>query len=158
MTYKIPLNTLDDTQNIAVALALCLPVIGVVTFSGNMGAGKTTFIARLIESLYNNYHLNTPIITSPTFSLVHEYDLPNRRIAHFDLFRLKTPNEVLNLGFDDYLYTALCLIEWAENATEYLDNVILNCTLTVENDRRILTLCPVGGYSLNNKKFDMYKI
>jgi tRNA threonylcarbamoyl adenosine modification protein YjeE len=158
MTYKIPLYTLQDTQNIAVTLASCLPAIGVVTFFGDMGAGKTTFIARLIESLYKNASLNPPIITSPTFSLVHEYCILDKKIAHFDLFRLKNPDEVLNLGFDDYLDTALCLIEWAENAQEYLGNVILNCTLTVENDRRILTLCPVGGYSLDNKKFDMYKI
>ena len=51
MTYTIPLNTLDDTQKIAEALALCLPKVGVVTFAGQMGAGKTTFIAYLIESV-----------------------------------------------------------------------------------------------------------
>ncbi len=156
MTYKIPLNSLDDTKMIADALALCLPKSGVVTFSGKMGAGKTTFIAKVIEALYRNQNLTAPIVTSPTFSLIHEYDIHETKIAHFDLFRLENPHDVLNIGFDAYLDTALCLIEWAENAGDYLDNVILKCEFTLDNQRRILTLSPYGGYNLDNKKFNDY--
>lgn len=154
MTYKILIDTLEDTEKTAYALATCLPNMGVIAFSGKMGAGKTTLIAKTIEALYLIDNLPPPIITSPTFSLVHEYDVKNRKIAHFDLFRLNNPNDVLNLGFDDYLDTALCFIEWSQNAAHYLDNVILKCNLNIENDRRILTIDTFKGYSLDIQKFN----
>ena len=156
--YTITLNNLNDTHIIADLLASCLPKKGVITFFGKMGAGKTTFIARLIETLYRNYNLTAPIVTSPTFSLIHEYDINDYKIAHFDLYRLKNPDDILNLGFHDYTDTALCFIEWAENAIDYIDNLILKCEFIVDNNRRILTLSPYGCYSLDNKKFNHYII
>lgn len=158
MTYTIPLNTLDDTQKIAEALALCLPKVGVVTFAGQMGAGKTTFIAYLIESVYRNHGLTAPHITSPTFSLIHEYDISDYKIVHSDLFRLENPDDILNIGLLDYMDTSLCLIEWAENAGDYIDAPILKCHFMHDNDRRILTLSPCGRYSLNNETFNHYMI
>lgn len=156
MTYTIPLNTLDDTKRIAEALAVCLPKVGVVTFSGRMGAGKTTFIAYLIESLYRNHGLVSPHITSPTFSLIHEYDIADYKIVHSDVFRLDNPRDVFNIGLLDYMDTALCLIEWADNIADYVDNVILKCHFICDNDRRILTMSPCGRYSLNNDIFNTY--
>lgn len=158
MKYQITLSTLEQTQAIAAMVASCLPDVGVVTFSGNMGAGKTTFISKLIEALYINNNLPPPIITSPTFSLVHEYNINTKKIAHFDLFRIQNPDDVLNLGFDDYIDNALCFIEWAQNAEKYLENVILKCHLTVQNDERILTIDTFNGYSLNIEKFNIYEI
>jgi tRNA threonylcarbamoyl adenosine modification protein YjeE len=158
MIYKIPLDTILDTKKIAKILSELLPQKGVITFSGKMGSGKTTFISNIIEEIFCQYHLDVPIITSPTFSIVNEYDLKLFQIAHFDLFRLQNPDELINLGFDDYQNNALCFIEWAENAFQYLDKPLLKCHLEVSNDKRLLTLNPCTDYSLDNKIINQYKL
>ncbi|MFT6071481.1 MAG: tRNA threonylcarbamoyladenosine biosynthesis protein TsaE [Alphaproteobacteria bacterium] len=156
MIYKIPLYTLDDTQGVAMALIDDFPQLGIATFSGKMGAGKTTFISYFIQALYKKYGQIPPIVTSPTFAIIHEYDVADFKIAHFDLFRLENPHDLINIGFDDYQENALCLIEWAENAEQYLDKPFLECHFEVKNDIRYLTLTPYQDYSLDNQKFDQF--
>ncbi len=84
----------------------------VILFNGNMGVGKTT----LIKSLAKNLGV-IDATSSPTFSLVNEYQLPyNQYIYHFDVYRLKNETEALDMGIDEYLYSGnWCFIEWAEN-------------------------------------------
>lgn len=84
----------------------------VFAFYGQMGAGKTTFIKAVCEALGV-----TDVINSPTFAIVNEYRRPEGQpIFHFDFYRIKRLEEVLDMGFDDYVYTpgALCFIEWPE--------------------------------------------
>ena len=86
---------------------------------GNMGSGKTTFIQNLCKNLgvLDN-------VLSPTFSLVNEYILKdNLLIYHFDLFRVKSVEELIEIGFDEYVYSKnICLIEWPEIAKEIIPN------------------------------------
>jgi tRNA threonylcarbamoyladenosine biosynthesis protein TsaE len=83
----------------------------VILFNGDMGVGKTTLIKSLAKKLGVN-----DATSSPTFSLVNEYQLPNSQyIYHFDVYRLKNETEALDMGIDDYLYSGnWCFIEWAE--------------------------------------------
>jgi tRNA threonylcarbamoyladenosine biosynthesis protein TsaE len=83
----------------------------VILFNGDMGVGKTTLIKSLAKKLGVN-----DATSSPTFSLVNEYQLPNNQyIYHFDVYRLKNETEALDMGIDDYLYSGnWCFIEWAE--------------------------------------------
>lgn len=83
----------------------------VILFYGEMGAGKTTFIKQLCKTIGI-----TEATSSPTFSLVNEYQTTNNEIVyHFDFYRLKTETEALDMGVDDYLYSGnWCFIEWAE--------------------------------------------
>ena len=83
-----------------------------------MGAGKTTFISRIAKLLGEE---NT---SSPTFSLVNEYQLRNNeRMYHFDLYRVKSKAELQEFGFEDYLFSArYVFIEWPEVAFDYIDN------------------------------------
>ena len=83
----------------------------VILFYGEMGAGKTTFIKQLCKTIGV-----TEATSSPTFSLVNEYQTTNNEIVyHFDFYRLKTETEALDMGVDDYLYSGnWCFIEWAE--------------------------------------------
>lgn len=79
-------------------------------FEGEMGAGKTTFIKSICAELGVK-----AAVSSPTFSLVNEYEYPAGLIYHFDCYRLKTPTEALDMGIEEYLYSgAYCFIEWPE--------------------------------------------
>ncbi|WP_333695527.1 tRNA (adenosine(37)-N6)-threonylcarbamoyltransferase complex ATPase subunit type 1 TsaE [Flavobacterium sp.] len=83
----------------------------VILFHGQMGAGKTTFIKALAKKL----GVINPT-SSPTFSLVNEYETPNGLVYHFDMYRLKNESEAFDFGIEDYFYSGhWCFVEWAEN-------------------------------------------
>lgn len=85
-------------------------------FNGQMGAGKTT----LIKSICTELGVRNPT-SSPTFSLVNEYEIPAGKIFHFDMYRLKSEEEALDFGLEDYLFSGhLCMIEWAEKIPNLL--------------------------------------
>ncbi len=82
----------------------------ILLLKGNLGAGKTTFTQFLIRKLGS-----TDEATSPTYTIVNQYNSPAGDIFHFDLYRLKNTGEVLDIGIDEYLdRAALCIIEWPE--------------------------------------------
>jgi tRNA threonylcarbamoyladenosine biosynthesis protein TsaE len=87
-------------------------------FEAQMGNGKTTFIKELCKQLGA-----TNSLSSPTYSIVNEYQSPNGKIFHFDLYRLKNANELLDIGFEDYLDgKSYCFIEWPQIAMAFLKN------------------------------------
>jgi len=91
----------------------------VILFNGEMGVGKTT----LIKILAKNIGV-TDTTSSPTFSLVNEYQIPNNQyVYHFDVYRLKDETEALDFGIDEYLYSGnWCFIEWAEKIPNLIPN------------------------------------
>ena len=93
-------------------------------FKGEMGSGKTTFIKAICSELGVNQE-----VTSPTFAIVNEYETTNgQQIYHFDLYRIDKIDELLDIGFEEYLNSdALIFIEWPELA----ENIIHEPTLTV---------------------------
>jgi tRNA threonylcarbamoyladenosine biosynthesis protein TsaE len=86
-------------------------------FRGEMGAGKTTLIKSICELLQVKDE-----ISSPTFSLVNEYHTTNgKKVFHFDFYRIKSIEEVYDMGYEDYFYSnQICLIEWPEKIEEIL--------------------------------------
>jgi len=87
-----------------------------VTLAGELGAGKTT----LAKAICRGYGVRDEI-TSPTFSLVHEFEAPRSRVYHLDLYRLAMPEELTNLGWDEIIAgEALVLVEWPERAGKLL--------------------------------------
>ncbi|MBP7172923.1 MAG: tRNA (adenosine(37)-N6)-threonylcarbamoyltransferase complex ATPase subunit type 1 TsaE [Cloacibacterium sp.] len=82
----------------------------ILLLKGNLGAGKTTFTQYLLKNLGSSNEVN-----SPTYSIVNEYDCPKGKIYHFDLYRLKSIEEVWDIGIDEYLDNGfLSIIEWPE--------------------------------------------
>ncbi|MDR2205892.1 MAG: tRNA (adenosine(37)-N6)-threonylcarbamoyltransferase complex ATPase subunit type 1 TsaE [Flavobacteriaceae bacterium] len=82
----------------------------ILLLKGNLGAGKTTFTKFLIKNLGS-----ADEVSSPTYTLVNEYDSPKGKIFHFDFYRLKNAEEVLDIGIEEYLnHSFLCIIEWPE--------------------------------------------
>ncbi len=85
-------------------------------FEGEMAAGKTTFIKTFCELLGIN-----DVVSSPTFSIVNEYESPNGVVYHFDFYRLKNIQEAFDIGYEDYFYSRnYCLIEWPQKVEELL--------------------------------------
>ncbi|HEV3413134.1 MAG TPA: tRNA (adenosine(37)-N6)-threonylcarbamoyltransferase complex ATPase subunit type 1 TsaE [Puia sp.] len=88
------------------------PAGKVFAFHGDMGAGKTTFIHALC-----NLKGVKDTVGSPTFSIINEYQYPDGKIYHIDLYRLKDEEEALRTGVEDVLYSGeLCLVEWPDRA------------------------------------------
>jgi len=106
-------------------------------FKGNLGAGKTTFISAICKILGSKN-----IISSPTFSIVNEYNSENGIIYHFDLYRLKNLEEAMDIGFEEYIYSkSYCFIEWPEKVLDILPNeFVVTCDLSYLSlkERRIL--------------------
>jgi tRNA threonylcarbamoyladenosine biosynthesis protein TsaE len=110
----------------------------VILFNGQMGVGKTTLIKALAKKLGVN-----GATSSPTFSLVNEYENhQNKLIYHFDVYRLKSEREALDMGIDEYLYSGnWCFIEWAEKIPNLIpiEHSIIDIE-TLEDGNRILSL------------------
>ena len=106
----------------------------VILFNGEMGVGKTTFIKELAKVLGV-----TEPTSSPTFSLVNEYQTTNNQLVyHFDVYRLKQESEALDMGIDEYLYSGhWCFIEWAEKIPNLIPNnhSVIDIILLSNNER-----------------------
>jgi len=109
----------------------------VIAFLGEMGAGKTTFIKAICTELGV---IDT--VNSPTFAIVNDYETEDgSNIYHFDLYRMEKAEEVLDIGFEDYLYSGKwCFIEWPEIAEKYLpENVIKVKIEEIEKGERLVS-------------------
>ena len=107
-----------------------------VAFFGEMGAGKTTLIREIC------LHLGSKdVVTSPTFSLINEYHIPEGFVYHFDFYRIEKESEILNIGAEEYFYSDnLCLVEWPEKAVHLFPDKFLNVYIRItENNTRILS-------------------
>ncbi len=92
----------------------------IVLFYGGMGSGKTTFIKTLCKALGCNDEIN-----SPTYAIVNEYQTAENKIFHFDLYRLNDLEELLDIGFEEYLeQEAICFIEWPQIALPLIDDFL----------------------------------
>ena len=108
----------------------------VIAFSGAMGAGKTTFIQAICRCLGVEAEVN-----SPTFSLVNEYfTSEGDSIFHFDLYRIESPEELFDMGYEEYFYSgSLCLIEWPEKAVSLIPEDALWVQIEIgENEARLI--------------------
>ncbi|MBQ9693953.1 MAG: tRNA (adenosine(37)-N6)-threonylcarbamoyltransferase complex ATPase subunit type 1 TsaE [Kiritimatiellae bacterium] len=112
------LNTLADTARLAETLCTRLGPGSVLLLSGDLGAGKTTFV----QALARAFGISRTV-TSPTFTLAIEYPLPDGgKLVHYDLYRLASPYGLYDLGFEDALESgARLVIEWPEKAAAVLD-------------------------------------
>ncbi|WP_316750284.1 tRNA (adenosine(37)-N6)-threonylcarbamoyltransferase complex ATPase subunit type 1 TsaE [Pedobacter gandavensis] len=106
-------------------------------FEGEMGAGKTTFIKALAKALGV-----TDVVSSPTFSIVNEYDANGRTIYHFDFYRIKNIQEAFDIGYEEYFYSEhICLIEWPEKVEELLPEHYIKIEITAPTEtERLLSI------------------
>jgi tRNA threonylcarbamoyladenosine biosynthesis protein TsaE len=133
---SITITSLQGLDDAARSFLKAAEGFTVIAFSGEMGAGKTTFIQALCRNLGVTVDVN-----SPTFSLVNEYFTPQgNSIYHFDLYRIETPEELFDMGYEEYFYSgSLCLIEWPEKASSLIPHDALRVSIvTGENETRLI--------------------
>jgi tRNA threonylcarbamoyl adenosine modification protein YjeE len=106
----------------------------VITLTGDLGAGKTTLAKGFIAARTG---LAPTEITSPTFQYVHFYQ-PN--IVHFDLWRLKGPEEFLNLGLEEHLLNGIVLIEWPDRIHSLIPQDALHIEIAIQEGGRLVTV------------------
>ena len=108
-----------------------------LTFNGTLGAGKTTFIRAMVQSL-----AGVENVPSPTFTLVQIYDSPIGSLWHFDLYRLKQPEDIYELGIEEALADGVLFIEWPQRAKELLptNQLQLHLDHMPDTDGRTITI------------------
>lgn len=122
MKKEFIVSKIEDLDTIAQEIIRYFGEFEVYALEGEMGSGKTTFMRALGKLLNVNEE-----VTSPTYSLVNEYTIDNSvmRIFHFDLFRIKDIQELVDIGFEEYLHApdVYVFVEWWEIASEFIKQV-----------------------------------
>ena len=111
-------NSAEETEALGAELAVRLRPGDVVAYTGDLGAGKPAFTRGIARGL------GIPEgVTSPTFTIVNEYEGGRLPLFHFDLYRLGDPEELFDIGWEDYLARGgVCAVEWSENVADALED------------------------------------
>ena len=131
MNVDISINSLEEIGKAAQEFVAAMGDRKVFAFYGKMGAGKTTFIKAVCEELGVE-----DVINSPTFAIVNEYvDGEGEPIYHFDFYRIKNVQEVMDIGYEDYVYSGnVCFMEWPELIENLLPDDAVKVTIEEEMD------------------------
>ena len=143
-SFTVALADEEATRALMVDIAAALEPGDLITLSGDLGAGKTTFARALIRHLAGDETVEVP---SPTFTLMQAYELPRFPLVHADLYRLSGPAELAELGFEDIAPGAVTLLEWPDRAAGFLPADRLDIALT---------LSPQQGPSFRNARVTGY--
>lgn len=128
---KLIIPSLNDIEQVARQFLSEIGNTSLIALHGEMGAGKTTFVAAVCSVLGVQDTVN-----SPTFAIVNEYCRPDgSNIFHFDFYRIRHFSEAIDLGFEDYFYgKSLCFIEWPEKIQEILPPHVLHLSIREQAD------------------------
>lgn len=121
----------QETAEIAAHFAKQLQVGDVVALYGTLGAGKTAFCRGFIQSLIPGAE-----VPSPTFTLLQTYDTPLFPVYHFDMYRLKTPDEAYEIGIEDAFADGVSLIEWPEKIGGLLPKKHIRVQIRIQDNNR----------------------
>ena len=136
MTKEFRASSISDLKPVCEFLKTLATHEKIVLFFGEMGAGKTTLIKEFCADLGI-----TDEVSSPTFSLVNEYESSIGPVYHFDLYRLRSEEELYDIGYEDYFFSGyLCLVEWPEMASGIIPTEHVMVNIRVENDQRLITV------------------
>ncbi|MBR3888856.1 MAG: tRNA (adenosine(37)-N6)-threonylcarbamoyltransferase complex ATPase subunit type 1 TsaE [Clostridia bacterium] len=136
--YDVISNSAEETLALGRKIAPLLKKGDVLVMTGDLGAGKTLFTTGILE-----FYEKKDEVSSPTFTIVNEYDLKeDLKLFHFDVYRLESPEEFLAIGGDEFFEKGICLIEWGEKIEEYLPKDVLRINIkkdTEEEGKRIFS-------------------
>lgn len=137
--------SIDDTTKLGIELGKLLNTGDLICLTGDLGTGKTHITKGIAQGLGI-----TDNITSPTFTIVNEYESGRLKLNHFDVYRVSDPDEIYAIGFDDYIFSdAVSIIEWANYIEEILPDDLLHISIKKDLDKgddyRKITLTPYGG-------------
>ena len=133
---KLISHSPEETRAAGARLAETLRGGEVVAFTGDLGAGKTAFVSGMAEALGVEDR-----VTSPTFTIVNEYEGGRLPLFHFDMYRLGSADELFHIGWEDYLArNGVCAVEWSENVAGAIEGDAIRVSITRgegDNDRII---------------------
>ena len=135
---KVVTHSPEETRALGRTLAQALQGGAVVAFTGDLGAGKTAFVSGMAEGLGIEER-----VTSPTFTIVNEYEGGRLPLFHFDMYRLGSADELFHIGWEDYLArNGVCAVEWSENVDEALDGDTIRVDISrgEDDNTRIITI------------------
>ena len=142
MAEQFVSNSEEETEALGRRLGEILDQSTVVAFTGDLGAGKTAFARGLAKGL------DIPDrVTSPTFTIVNEYEGGRLPLFHFDMYRLSSADELFDIGWEDYLARGgVCAVEWSENVAEALegDCVRVDIRRGANDGQRFITMTEGG--------------
>lgn len=132
-----------ETEAVGEALAKALRPGTVLAFRGDLGAGKTAFTRGLGRGLGC-----TERVTSPTYTIVNEYTSGRLPLFHFDMYRLRSSEDLFDIGWEDYLERGgVCAVEWSENVADALDGAIWITIEKTGDDSRKITIEGGDGHA-----------
>ena len=118
-------NSPAETEAVGAVLGKILPAGTVIAYRGDLGAGKTAFTRGLARGLGC-----TDLVTSPTYTIVNEYLGGRIPLFHFDMYRLRSSDDLWDIGWEDYLdRSGICAVEWSENVADALEDPL---SITIE--------------------------
>ena len=125
-----------ETEAIGAALGKILPAGPVIAYRGDLGAGKTAFTRGLARGL--GYKES---VTSPTYTIVNEYLGGRLPLFHFDMYRLRSADDLWDIGWDDYLdRNGVCAVEWSENVDDAMENAVYITIEKLGEETRRITI------------------
>ena len=142
VTTTYTARSVEETWQVAGEVARLLKPGTVIALHGDLGSGKTTFVQGLGFAL----GLRRPV-TSPTFTLSTEYQTPAFKLVHMDLYRLSGPDDLLTIGYPEYLETgAVVAVEWPERAGDLIppDAIHVRFSLAAEPETRVIEVSAEG--------------
>ena len=134
-------NSPEETEALGEMLAGRLDPGTVIAFTGDLGAGKTAFVRGLARGLWI-----TERVTSPTFTIVNEYEGGRLPLFHFDMYRLGSADELFDIGWEDYLARGgVCAVEWSENIADALEESCIKVDIRRGASENQRTITITGG-------------
>ena len=128
-------NSEEETAAVACKFAAIAQVGDIFALNGTLGAGKSVFARAFVQEL-----TGAKEVPSPTFTLVQMYVAPKFDIYHYDLYRLKYPQEMFELNVDEAFYSGVCLVEWPEKMGILTPRNMWNVDFEVKDNARIITV------------------
>ncbi len=142
-------NSPEEMQTLAAQLAACIEEGAIIFLSGDLGAGKTTFVRGFLRQL--GYQGK---VKSPTYALLEPYEFASHQVFHFDFYRIQDPDELGQMGMHEYFFpTTICLVEWPENALAALPTPDLQCDIEFAETGRLVKIkaCTPRGTAILKK-------
>ena len=134
-------NSPAQTEAIGAALGKIIEPGTVIAYRGDLGAGKTAFTRGLAKGLGC-----TEIVTSPTYTIVNEYLGGRIPLFHFDMYRLRSSDDLFDIGWEDYLDRGgVCAVEWSENVDDAMEDALYITIEKLGEDARRITIEGGGG-------------
>lgn len=145
---KFVTKSSGETAEVAAALGAKISSLAVIAFTGDLGAGKTTFIKGLAKALGYSGE-----VSSPTFAIVHEYIGGRLPLYHFDMYRVESWESLYSTGFFEYMETdAVLAVEWSENIENALpdDLITVDITRGEDDNERVILISSRGEIKIED--------